>query len=76
MMDFSHPALRLLAGVAALSPFWIVTVAALAWGRVVLAPNDILKALAWTVAASVAAFPIAWALTPGAFFAAGPKAFG
>ena len=62
MTDFSHQATRLLAALAALSPFWLVTVAALAWGRVVLDRKDILKALAWTVAASAAAFPIAWAV--------------
>jgi Gpi18-like mannosyltransferase len=48
---------------AVLSPFWLLTVAALAWGRTSLAQAEIKRALAWTIALSVlAAFPIAWAV--------------
>ena len=47
---------------AVLSPFWLLTVAALVWGRIVLAREDVLKGLVGTLAASVVAFPVMWAM--------------
>jgi Gpi18-like mannosyltransferase len=48
---------------AVFSPFWLLTVAALAWGRTSLSRAEITRALAWTIAVTVlVAFPIAWAV--------------
>ena len=39
--------------VAAMAAIWLLTLAALAWGRAELARNEILKGLAWTAGTSV-----------------------
>ena len=46
---------------AILAPFWLLAVAALGWGRVVLTRNEIVKALAWTAVGTTVAFPVMWA---------------
>jgi hypothetical protein len=48
---------------AVLSPLPLSTVAALVWGRVALSPEEVKRALAWTLGASVLlAFPATWAI--------------
>lgn len=50
-------------GWAILAPFWLVTVAALMWGRVVLSREEVRRALARTLGTSVfLVFPAAWAV--------------
>ena len=46
---------------AFLAPIWFLTLAALVWGNTVLAKDDVRKGLAWTLGASVVAFPVVWA---------------
>jgi hypothetical protein len=47
---------------AALAPVWVLILAAQVWGRTVLAKDDVVKGLAWTLGTSVAAFPVMWAV--------------
>jgi hypothetical protein len=47
---------------AALAPLWLLTVAALVWGRIYLSRGEVFKGLAWTLGASVTAFPVAWGI--------------
>jgi hypothetical protein len=46
---------------AYLAPIWLLTLAALVWGHSVLAKEEVRKGLAWTLGASVVAFPVVWA---------------
>ena len=62
-MSFIDRAVRLVVGWAVLSPFWLLTVAALVWGRVSLSREEVKRALAQTLATSVwLVFPAAWAI--------------
>jgi len=55
-----HHAQVLAVAWAALAPLWLLTLAALVWGRIKLAKDEVLKGLVWTLCASVAAFPVMW----------------
>ena len=46
---------------AGLATIWLLTLAALVWGRTKLARNEVLKGLAWTAGASMVAFFVMWA---------------
>ena len=62
MSGLADQAQRLAITWAVLSPLWLLTVAALVWGRTVLGKDEVLKGLGWTLAASVAAFPVMWTM--------------
>jgi hypothetical protein len=63
MIGLADRALRLVIAWAVLSPLWLVTVAALVWGRVALSREEVKGALAWTLGVSVLlTFPAAWAI--------------
>jgi hypothetical protein len=63
MISLADRALRMIIACAALSPLWLLTVAALVWGRVALSREEVKRALAWTLGVSVLlAFPAAWGI--------------
>jgi len=62
MTGLVHHAQLLAVAWAALAPLWLLTLAALVWGRTVLTKDEVLKGLVWTLVASVVAFPVMWTL--------------
>jgi len=62
MTEVTHIVRVLAVTWAALAPLWLLTLAALLWGRTVLAKNEVLKGLVWTLGASVLTFPVIWTM--------------
>ena len=61
MTDFADRVRGLALAWGALSPFWLLSVAILVWGRTSLSRTEITRALTWTLGASaLLAFPAAW----------------
>jgi hypothetical protein len=62
MTEMAHIVKVLAVTWVALAPLWLLTLAALVWGRTVLARDEVLKGLVWTLGASVLAFPVIWSM--------------